>query len=501
MTRGIIELFEQQCTVRPEAVACADESRHWSFDELQRLGEQLAAQLHAEGLQTGDRVAVLTRSHLDALVVMLSAQRLGLIFMPLNWRLALDEQAYVLQHGAPRLVIADADLAMTYAPVLNQLPHWVDAVQALPMAQSRPTLPARSLPQLTDAALLLYSSGTTGRPKGVLLSAQGMMSAIRIATLASGFDADSSMINALPVFHIAGIISLLMPLVAGGRLEGMDRFEPRAFAETVARRAVSHTTLVPSMIQSLIAEDAEMSSLQRIIYAGSPISEPVLKAAMTAFGSDFIQIYGLTEATGIVSVLSIDDHQNPELWRSAGRTAVATDVRIADPRSGAPMAEREVGEIWVRSERTMLSYWNDPQASAQASAPGGWLRTGDCGYMHDVYLYLTDRLKDQIVSGGENVYPAEIERVLVQHRAVADCAVIGVPDDKWGETVKACVVLRFGAEVTAAELMMFCRERLAHFKCPTSVDFHDTLPRNASGKVLKRELRAPYWQGMARAVC
>ncbi len=504
MTIGILEALAAHSQNRPEAVACVDHERSWSFRQLQRLSDQLAERLQAEGVAAGDRIAVLTRSHLDALVVLLAALRLGAIFMPLNWRLASDELAFVLQHGAPRLVIADADLSVGYAEALAHVPHWCDVVRAL-SAEQYSEAPPRALPASSaEAGLLLYSSGTTGRPKGVLLSANGVMSAVRAATAVSTFGAGDSMANALPVFHIAGVIAMLVPLVVGGRLEGMDKFEPRAFVETLGRRRISQAILVPSMIQMLLAElvicPADLSSLRQILYAGSPIGEPVLKAAMEALTCDFTQIYGLTEASGVATVLSAADHRDPALWRSAGRPAAEAELQIVAPQSGTPLAEGEVGEIWVRSVRTMRAYWNDPEATAQACTASGWLRTGDCGHMRDGYLYITDRLKDQIVSGGENVYPAEVERVLVQHPAVADCAVIGVPDAKWGETVKACVVLRPGAEAAAAELISFCREHLAHYKCPRSVDFHDALPRNASGKVLKRELRAPYWEGLARSV-
>lgn len=505
MMTGILQALDHQSQQQPNAPACADHARHWTFRELSWLAERMAARLQTHGIAAGDRVAVLTYSHLDALIVMLGAMRIGAVFMPLNWRLAADELDYVLQHGTPSLVILDSELYPAYAQVLASTACWHDTVQELSegLAEAQ-VAPITEQQPLHDASLLLYSSGTTGRPKGVLLSGASLMSAVQTTVNATAFGPGHSMANALPVFHIAGVISMLVPVIAGGLLQGIHKFEASDFAKSIALHKITHTTLVPSMIQMLLAElspgDPAIATLQAVTYAGSPINEPLLKKAINILGCNFVQIYGLTEACGIASVLSTTDHQNPALWASAGTAAAETELKIVNPQNGLPVAEGEVGEIWVRSVRNMLAYWGDVQASTQALVPDGWLRTGDCGHIHAGYLYITDRLKDQIVSGGENIYPAEVERVLAQHPALADCAVIGIPDEKWGETVKACVVLHAGAHVEAEELIAFCRSVLAHYKCPTSVDFFSDLPRNASGKVLKRELREPYWQGMARAV-
>lgn len=505
MLTGILKALDTQTQQQPNAQACADHARHWSFRELSLLAERMALRLKSQGIETGDRVAVLTYSHLDALVVMLGAMRIGAIFMPLNWRLSADELDYVLQHGAPSIVIVDSELYPAYSQVLISTPHWCDTVQELSkgLADAKLVLTTTVQP-LNDEALLLYSSGTTGRPKGVLLSGASLMSALQTTADATAFGSGHIMANALPVFHIAGVISMLVPVITGGLLQGVNKFDPSDFAKSIAQHKVTHTTLVPSMIQMLLAElspgDPAVSTLQAVTYAGSPINEPLLKKAIDILNCDFVQIYGLTEACGVASVLSVADHKNPELWTSAGMAASEAELCIMHPQSGLPVAEGEVGEIWVKSIRNMLAYWGNTQATTQALVADGWLRTGDCGHIRAGYLYITDRLKDQIVSGGENIYPAEVERVLAQHPAIADCAVIGVPDEKWGETVKACVVLHAGVHVVAEDLMTFCRSVLAHYKCPKSVDFLDDLPRNASGKVLKRELREPYWQGMTRAV-
>ncbi len=505
MLTGILKALDTQTQQQPDAQACADHARHWTFRELSLLAELMASRLKSQGIEAGDRVAVLTYSHLDALVVMLGAMRIGAIFMPLNWRLAADELDYVLQHGAPSIVIVDSELYSTDSQVLVSTLHWCDTVQELSkcLADAK-EVHITEQPPLNDEALLLYSSGTTGRPKGVLLSGVSLMSAVQTTVDATAFGSSHIMANALPVFHIAGVISMLVPVIAGGLLQGVHKFEPRDFTKSIAQHKVTHTTLVPSMIQMLLAElspsDPAVSTLKAVTYAGSPINEPLLKKAIDILNCDFVQIYGLTEACGIASILSSADHQDPALWTSAGMAASEAELCIMHPQSGLPVAEGEVGEIWVKSVRNMLAYWGDAQAATQTLVSDGWLRTGDCGHTRAGYLYITDRLKDQIVSGGENIYPAEVERVLAQHPAVADSAVIGVPDEKWGETVKACVVLHAEAQLEAEDLIIFSRSVLAHYKCPTSVDFLSDLPRNASGKVLKRELREPYWQDMTRAV-
>jgi acyl-CoA synthetase (AMP-forming)/AMP-acid ligase II len=264
------------------------------------------------------------------------------------------------------------------------------------------------------------------------------------------------------------------------------------------------------MLQSPVAEQSDYSSLELIAYGGSPIAESLLQQAMRTFKCDFVQVYGLTEVSGPGTFLNQDDHRlaastQPGLLRSAGRPVGECRMRIVDPVSGQDLPEGETGEIWLESVRNLKSYWRDPKATLAVfpegrNERGGWFRTGDAGYVKDGYLYINDRIKDMIISGGENIYPAEIENVLAAHPAVSECAVIGVPDERWGEAVKACVVLRPQQSPEAAEIIAWLRDRLAHYKCPKTVDYLPSLPRTPSGKLLKRELRRPYWQGEQRGV-
>ncbi len=270
---------------------------------------------------------------------------------------------------------------------------------------------------------------------------------------------------------------------------------------------MTHAILVPAILQLILGRrrdgTADPSSLETVVYGASPISDRVLLELFDAFDCKFMQGYGLTETSGAVTTLAAEDHDaaRPELLRSCGRPLAGVELRIVDPDTRADHTDDGgVGEVWIRSAQVMTGYWRNPVATAEAIDGDGWFRSGDAGYLRDGRLYLHDRVKDMIVSGAENIYPAEVENALMRHPSVGEVAVIGVPDQRWGETVKAIVVLRPQCEATEAELIAHGRSHLAHYKCPTSVDFVDELPRNAAGKVLKRELREPYWAGHDRRI-
>jgi acyl-CoA synthetase (AMP-forming)/AMP-acid ligase II len=317
--------------------------------------------------------------------------------------------------------------------------------------------------------------------------------------------------NPLPVFHVAGMTMLLLTLYTGGQTSAYSEFDPAGYIRAIGEHGITHTFIVPAMIlfmlQSPEVKRGDYSRLQIIAYGGSPVSETTLQQAFETFGCKFLQVYGLTEVSGPATFLMPADHRagDAELLRSAGRPIGGGRLRIVDPVTLKDLPEGEVGEIWIESDRNLKEYWRNPEATAAAfpegrNANGGWFRSGDGGYLKNGYLYINDRIKDMILSGGENIYPAEVENVLMKHPAVADGAVIGVPDPTWGEAVKACVVPRAGMAVTEREIIDFMRANLAHYKCPKSVDIVAELPRNPSGKVLKRVLREPYWRGRTRAI-
>jgi long-chain acyl-CoA synthetase len=285
--------------------------------------------------------------------------------------------------------------------------------------------------------------------------------------------------------------------------------DPAMIIKLIGEKRITHGFVVPALMQFMLiipgAAEADYSSLKVLVYGASPISEEVLAQSVKLFKCKFWQAYGLTETTGAIVNLPPSDHDpdgpNKHRLRSCGLPGPGVEIRIVDTDTKADCPQGAVGEIWIRSPQVMKGYWQMPEETAKSINAEGWFRSGDAGYLDaDGYLYIHDRVKDMIVSGGENVYPAEVENVLMSHPAIADVAVIGVPDEKWGETPKAVVVRKSGVEVTEQEIIDFARERLAKFKCPTSVDWIEALPRNPSGKILKKDLREPYWVGRERRV-
>ena len=514
-------IVQQQARAKPDGLAYRCGDQLWTFAEVDRTTNRIANALKAAGVGAGDRVAVLTKFHIESTLLTLAAAKLGAVCMPVNWRLAPGEVHYIVDHGMARLMLADrAFLPLVdraAMPTLQQVlitdgahdghagfHDWYAAASDQFQAVDA---------QPDDPMLQLYSSGTTGLPKGVVLSHAGLIFNCQLGTLVWDVTADAVVGNALPTFHIAGANMGLFPLFAGATGSSYPDFDPGAFIDAIGRHGITHSFLVPAMILFMLqhpkVKQGDYHTLQLISYGGSPISDRVLTEAMATFQCGFMQVYGLTEIAGSATFLLPEDHAadgpKAKLLRSAGKPVPGARVRIVDPVTLQDLPEGQTGEVLIESPGNMIGYWRNPEATAAAfpegrNANGGWFRSGDGGSMVDGYVYINDRIKDMIISGGENIYPAEIENTLMKHPAVADGAVIGVPDDTWGESVKACVILRPGATATDREIIDWMRERLAHYKCPKSIDFVDTLPRNPSGKLLKRILRAPYWEGKTRGV-
>ncbi len=503
-----------------EMLVCGDERRTWS--EEYRQACRVAHACLRDGLVAGDRIAFLDRNGMAYFDLLFGGSLIGAVNVAVNWRLSPEEMAAIIDDSSAPLLVVHAD----YVPALRETGSPLPGVRRIVVLGDATSTDARAVSfeewlsgsDTTDpghvgtpgeVSMQLYTSGTTGLPKGVMLTNANLATAISEAGQTFAIGDDTVSLVAMPLFHIGGSGWALCAMSRGGRSVILRDVDPSLLLELVAREGITEMFLVPAVLMFLLATPTlattDLSSLRLIFYGASPISEDVLVKCMGAFGCAFCQVYGMTETTGAITSLRFEDH-DPDgprrgLLRSAGRPHDSVRVRIVDPDSGRDVEPGRVGEVWTQSAYNMAGYWAKPQETAATVDDEGWLRTGDAGYFDgDGYLYLHDRIKDMIVSGGENVYPAEVENVLLSHSDVIDAAVIGVPDERWGETVKAVVVLAPGAELDEEAVISYCRRHLAHYKCPTSIDVADVLPRNPSGKLLKRELRAPYWLGRARSI-
>lgn len=483
-----------------------------SYANLAGLVEQVAAALLSAGVRSGDRIAFLSRNLPDYYALLLGAGSVGAVTVPVNWRLAQPEVEYILADSAAVMLFAGEDfigLARTLAPRMPALRTIV------PMADFRNWCAAAPAggggdPAVRpdDVAVQIYTSGTTGRPKGAMLTHRALLAFRSLPVEAQPewnrwTDEDVSLI-VMPQFHIGGTGFGLQTLCAGATGLVMQDFDAGAVLDAIEKDRLSKIFTVPAAMQMLLrhprARDIDYGRIRTMIYGASPIPLDLLREAMEVFGCGFVQQYGMTEMCGTVCALPPEDHDpaGNERMLSAGKPLDGVTIRILDA-DGNDLAPGEVGEVAIGGVTRMAGYWNLTEATAEAITAEGLFRTGDAGRIDDDgYLTIVDRVKDMIVSGGENVYPAEVETVLRRHPAIADVAVIGVPDERWGEAVKAVVVANGALDPQA--VIAWARGQLAGYKLPKSIDLVDTLPRNAAGKVLKRELRAPYWEGRERAV-
>lgn len=515
LTQGL----HRACQQRPDGVATIFGARRTSFAALADRAARLAGAFARQGIAAGDRIALLAHNSDRYVESLLAAWWLGAVACPLNTRWSTAEIAYALDDcGARLLVVDDAFVSMLAGlrpavPGLRAIVH----VGELPAADgllAREDLIAGAQP-LEDRrvdgnalATILYTGGTTGKPKGVMLShANFWVSAVaRMAEVPN--DADAVTLLVAPLFHVAGLGRLVSQLITGSTSVLLPAFRAENVLATLQDERVTDVVLVPSMLQMLVDHPSfamrDLSRLNRIIHGASPISPGLLERAMSLLPHcGFQSAYGMTETAATVC------NNGPYRWRegvplqafelAAGRVCFGNEVRIVDAE-GKDMPRGTVGEIVIRGANVMQGYWNKPEETRSALR-GGWLHSGDGGFIDDAgYVHIVDRVKDMIISGGENVYSAEVEAALSSQPAVAACAVIGVPSAAWGEAVHAVVVLRPGASVTEEALRAHCRSRLAGYKCPKTIELRDALPLSPAGKVLKTVLREPFWSGSARQV-
>jgi long-chain acyl-CoA synthetase len=512
------EQIRQHARSRPDHAALFCDGRSQTFAELHHRSNRVAQGLQAEGVRAQDRVAFLEINGFEYFEVLYGCGKINAVNVAVNWRLAPPEVAFIVNDSGARILFVgkqflplieqiESDLqGVTRIVAIGEHPHYGSYETWLSRQPDEdPLVPAAP----DDICMQLYTSGTTGLPKGAMLTNANLGTLVPAVGPLIDFDEQAVSLVCLPLFHIGGSgWALLGALNVGGTSLIAPSAEPRLLLDLMEGQRATHALLVPALMNFLNqvpgAGDRDWSALKHIVYGASPITESVLKTSMEIFKCSFWQVYGLTETTGAIVALPPEDHEpdgpRAHLLRSAGRPYPWVEVRIADPETGAEVPTGQVGEVWARSAQNMKGYWHRDPDTASAFVEG-WFRTGDAGYVDEEgYIYLTDRIKDMIISGGENIYPIEVENVIADHPDVADVGVIGVPDERWGETVKAVVVARPGTSPTAEGIIAFARQRLGGFKCPTSVDFTDVLPRTPSGKILKRELREPYWKGQERHV-
>jgi acyl-CoA synthetase (AMP-forming)/AMP-acid ligase II len=501
----------------PDGEAFTYLGRSWTWGQWDERVRRLAGALGELGIGRGDVVSFLDKNHAACVELTLAAASLGAANAIINFRLAGDEVDYAVNDAGAKVLLVGSELMPVVDKIRDKLTTVERIVELTPdgadgdeyealLAAAEPVGRAAEV-ESGDVCLVMYSSGTTGRPKGVALTHDNMIAHTLNAHEGWGFDDGDKNMVSMPLFHVGGSSYVLFG-IHDGVPSVMTRDPDGASLAGAIVQGANRTFLVPAVLAQVLqsGDDAIklFGNLKTYCYGASPMPLPLLRAALEAWpDTEFIQVYGLTEVAGVITHLMPEAHrdaEHPERLVSAGQCIPGAEVKVVDPESLEQVPTGEHGELWFRTNQLMKGYLNRRQETAEVITEDGWFRTGDMGKVDaGGFVYVEDRLKDMIISGGENIYSPEIERVLAEHPSVMEVAIIGVPDERWGESVKAVVSLKPGTEATEDELISWCREQLASFKCPKSVDILEALPRNPTGKILKRDLRKPYWDGRDRS--
>jgi fatty-acyl-CoA synthase len=505
---------------RGKAVAFEFEGRTTTFAEFDRNTNRVGNALKALGVCPGERVVYLGKNSDSFFELLFGAMKANVVMAPVNWRLAGPEVAFIVQDCAAAALFVGPEFITLVRDIRPQLKtvrtiitteggaaEWPDFVTWRD-ARSDDDPAVEVTPN--DIAIQLYTSGTTGKPKGAMLSHANFLKLVNAGNEAeqpnwNKWTSEDVSLLAMPVFHIGGSGWGIMGFYHGAKAVIARDFDPSRVLDYFEQSGITKLFMVPAAMQFVVrqprAKEMDFSRLKYMLYGASPIPAALLKECIDVFKCGFVQLYGMTETTGAIVALPPEDHiEGSDRIRSAGKALPGVELAILDV-DGNHLPPYQVGEIATRSGSNMAGYWNLPEATARTLDKGGWLRTGDAGYLDEHgYLYIHDRIKDMIISGGENIYPAEVESAICDHPEVAEAAVIGVPDDKWGEAVKAIVAMKPGSTANASDIINFARQRIAGYKMPKSVDFVTALPRNPSGKILRRQLRDPYWVGRDRQI-
>ena len=513
LTQALHKAFREN----PSGVATIFAQRTTTFSQLIDRVARLAGALRSQGVATGDRVAMLALNSDRYVEYIFGTLWAGAALNPVNTRWSVAEIAYSMEDCDTGVLLVDDNFLAMVEPLRERCPSirtviycgeaqtpagMLDYEQLV--ASNEPI--ADRLRNGHDLAAVLYTGGTTGAPKGVMLSHGNIVSNVLSSLAAASRPPVTSILQMAPLFHIAALSFVFQAVTRIATQVILPGFDAKAAIRDISRYRVNEVFTVPTMLKMMLDDptftEHDLGSLKNIIYGAAPIDAALLQRGMAQIpSSQFLQAYGMTETSPVSAVLPADCHvaNGPKL-KAAGRPAPASEVRIVDPASDEDCPTGIVGEVAVRGPGVMLGYWNKPEETARALR-NGWMHTGDAGYLDaDGYLFITDRIKDMIISGGENVYSTEVENAILTHPAVQLCAVIGIPDEKWGEAVHAVIVVRPGHELSADAVHAHCREQIASYKCPRSVEFRADMPLSAAGKLLKYKLREAWWQARDRRI-
>ncbi len=521
--RGIGQVVRMNARYYPNKRAIVDYPKEFTWREVNERANRFAHALLGMGCRKGDRVALLTYNSSEYIESVFACAKAGLIFVPLNFRLSPQEIEYILKNASPTTLIFGQDFSDVASSLRSALslncigigdgPRWAMRYEAL-IESGSPVEPPEELVSEDDPAEVFYTSGTTGFAKGVVHTHRARLEGAKTCVIDGELNHDDVyLLNVPAICHTAGWVWVLANAYVGGTIvvSKLRGFDPETILRTIQDEAITNLQLVPITIMELIEHPQiskyDVSSLRVVFYATAPMPAGPLRKALGIFGNIFMQPYGLTETGPNVTCLrkkehsfsGLSDDEAAKRIKSCGRPCYGVLVKLVDEK-GQEVPPHTVGEIVVKSSDMMTGYWNNEEETRKV-IKDGWLYTGDLAtYDEDYFIYLVDRKKDMIISGGLNIYPAEVERVLYEHPMVSQCAVIGVPDDRWGEAVKAFVVPRSGQEASENEIIEFCRKSLASYKKPKSVEFVRELPRNPQGKILKKVLREKYWSDRERKI-
>jgi acyl-CoA synthetase (AMP-forming)/AMP-acid ligase II len=510
-------MIERAARLNPGGLATSYAGRQFTWEQSRERIASLGAALASCALGEGERVAILSLNNDRFYESVFGIPWAGYCVVPLNTRWALPENQYALADSGSRVLLFDDNFTSQAEQLLAEVeclekavyigegecPAWAASYEQL--VDGHDPVPA-SRRSGDDMAGIFYTGGTTGFPKGVMQSHRAIWASALGSMPFFTMDRGSAYLHVAPMFHMADFAGSMGLTLACGSNVILESFDPGEVLRTIAQQRVTHVLLVPAMIKMILnhpdAASADMSSMDCILYGASPMPKATLEQCMATWPTvGLAQAYGQTELAPVATMLSMADHRaGGDRLKSAGRPTPVTEIRIVD-ESGAECPLGVSGEIAARGPHTMLGYWNKPEETARA-LQDGWVFTGDAGYFDEAgYLYIVDRVKDMVVTGGENVFTTEVENALISHDAVQDVAVIGIPHPEWGEAVHAIVVLHHGASASEEELVEHCRQTIAGYKVPKSMTFRDEpLPLSGAGKVLKTELRKPFWEGQERQV-